>query len=70
MATDGLFLLTDDEKTVLTALLRRTIADDRYPLSTQIGTLRGVLALPPANRPVPSLPKFHIPIIVIAQSKP
>ena len=41
MADDDLSRLTQDEKTALTALLKRTIADDRYPLSTRIGTLRG-----------------------------
>jgi clan AA aspartic protease (TIGR02281 family) len=44
MADDDLSRLTDDEKTALTALLKRTIDDDRYPLSLRIGTLRGILA--------------------------
>jgi hypothetical protein len=44
MAGDDLSRLTDDEKTALAALLKRTIADDRYPLSPRIGTLRGILA--------------------------
>ena len=33
MADDDLSWLTQDEKTALTALLRRAIADDRYPVS-------------------------------------
>jgi hypothetical protein len=37
MATDGLFPLTDDEKVGLTALLKRTIDADHYPLSPRIG---------------------------------
>ena len=41
MADDALSRLTQDEKTTLAALLKRTIADDRYPLSPRIGTLRG-----------------------------
>ena len=44
MADDGLSQLTDDEKTALLALLKRTINDDRYPLSPRIGMLRGILA--------------------------
>ena len=34
MATDDLSRLTDDEKTALAALLKRTIDADRFPLST------------------------------------
>jgi hypothetical protein len=57
MADDDLSRLTQDEKTALTALLRRTIADDRYPLSPRIGTLRGILAkLEPAKQARPPLP--------------
>jgi hypothetical protein len=37
MADDALSRLTQDEKTALTALLRRTIDDDRYPLSPRTG---------------------------------
>ena len=33
MADDGLSRMTDDEKTAVLALLKRTIDDDRYPLS-------------------------------------
>jgi hypothetical protein len=44
MADDALSRLTQDEKTALAALLKRTIADDRYPLSPRIGVLRGILA--------------------------
>ena len=41
MADESLSRLTRDEKTALAALLRRTIADNRYTLSPRIGTLRG-----------------------------
>jgi hypothetical protein len=65
MADDGLSRLTDDEKTALLALLKRTINDDRYPLSPRIGQLRDILAklespklapapLPPLRRYAPS----------------
>ena len=43
MADDALSRLTQDEKTALTALLKRTMANDRYPLSPRIGVLRGIL---------------------------
>jgi hypothetical protein len=43
MADDSLSRLTDDEKTALAALFKRTIDDDRYPLSPRIGVLRGIL---------------------------
>jgi hypothetical protein len=33
--------LSDDEAAALAKLLTRTIADDRYPLSPRIQTLRG-----------------------------
>jgi hypothetical protein len=54
MADDDLSRLTADEKTVLTALLRRTIDDDRYPLSPRIGVLRGILAKLEPTKPAPS----------------
>jgi hypothetical protein len=56
---------TQDEKTALTALLRRTIADDRYPLSPRIGMLRGILAKleppKPAPAPLPPLKRYEPP---------
>jgi hypothetical protein len=36
MADGGLSRLTDDEKIALLALLKRAIADDRYPFSPRI----------------------------------
>ena len=58
MADDGLSRLTDDEKTALLALLKRTINDDRYPLSPRIGTLKTILAKlqPPQSGPTPLPP--------------
>ena len=50
--------LTDDEIRELTALLQRTIAGDRYPLSTRVKTLREILAKiePPDEQPEPLPP--------------
>jgi hypothetical protein len=65
MADDDLSQLTDDEKTALTALLRRTIDADHYPLSPRIGTLRGILAKleppKPAPAPLPPLEAYAPP---------
>jgi hypothetical protein len=36
--------LTDDEKPALIALLKRAIADDPYPLSPCVETLKAILA--------------------------
>jgi hypothetical protein len=35
--------LTDEESAALAALLRRTIADDRYPLSPRVRSLQAIL---------------------------
>ena len=65
MADDGLSRLTDDEKTALVALLKRTIDADRYPLSPRIGQLRGILAKlqppKPAPAPLPPLKAYAPP---------
>jgi hypothetical protein len=65
MADSDLSQLTDDEKTALTALLKRTIADDRYPLSPRISTLRGILTRlqpsKPASAPLPPLKMYAPP---------
>jgi hypothetical protein len=57
MADGDLSQLTMTEKTA-TALLKRTIDDDRYPLSPRIGVLRGILAKlqPPKPAPAPLPP--------------
>ena len=57
MANDGLSRLTEDEKTALLALLKRTINDDRYPLSPRIGQLRDILAK--LRPPKPTLPPLR-----------
>ena len=54
MANDYLLPLADDEKSALTALLKRIIDEDRYPLSPRIGGLRGILAKLEAPKPVPA----------------
>jgi hypothetical protein len=56
MADDGLSRLTDDEKTALLALLKRTINDDRYPLSPRIGMLRDILAKLQGSQAGPNMP--------------
>jgi hypothetical protein len=64
MADDDLSRLTDDEKVALIALLKRTINDDRYPLSPRITVLRRILAKlePPKPAPAPLPPlKVYAP---------
>jgi hypothetical protein len=50
--------LTDDETAALARLLRRTIDEDRYPLSPRLAPLRAMLAKiePPQARPEPPPP--------------
>jgi len=48
--------LTDDEKLALTALLRRTIDSDRYPLSPRLAPLKAILAKLEPPQPRPELP--------------
>jgi hypothetical protein len=50
--------LTDDETAALVRLLRRTIDDDRYPMSPRLAPLRAILAKlePPQPRPRPPPP--------------
>ena len=55
--------LSDNEKLALIDLLKRTIRDDRYPLSPRIRTLRGILKKlepRPAREPLPP-PKVYAP---------
>jgi hypothetical protein len=64
VADRDLSQLTDDEKTALAALLKRTIDGDRYPLSPRIGVLRGILDLlePRPAKPAASLePRVYAP---------
>ena len=56
--------LTDAEADGLAPLLTRTIADDRYPLSPHIQTLRGILGRlrpEPARAPLPPLKTYEPP---------
>jgi len=53
--------LTQEETDALASLLRRTIDDDRYPLSPRIQTLKAILAKvrpEPAREPLPP-PKVY-----------
>jgi hypothetical protein len=55
--------LSDPETDALASLLRRTIDDDRYPLSPHIQTLKAILAKirpEPAREPLPP-PKVYAP---------
>jgi hypothetical protein len=55
--------LSEDEKVALIELLTRTIAEDRYPLSHRIRTLRAILVKlrpEPAREPLPP-PKLYAP---------
>jgi hypothetical protein len=65
MADDDLTRLTRDEKVALVALLKRSIDEDRFPLSPRIGVLRGILAKleppRPAPAPVPPLKVYAPP---------
>ena len=73
MADDGLSRLTDDEKTALVALLKRSIDADRYPLSPRIGQLRGILVKlqgpKPAPAPMPPLRRYAPPRHTAAQRR-
>jgi hypothetical protein len=55
--------LTDEETDALARLLRRTIEDDRYPLSPRVQTFKAILAKiqpEPARKPLPP-PKRYAP---------
>jgi hypothetical protein len=55
--------LTDKEEFALAVELRRTITDDRYPLSPRIRIVQGILDKlepPPARDPLPE-PKHYEP---------
>lgn len=56
--------LSDEETSSLAALLRRVIADDRYPLSPRVKTWQAILdkVAPPAPRePLSPPPKRYEP---------
>jgi hypothetical protein len=54
--------LSDDERTALTAAVRRAIDEDRYPLSPRLAPLKAALAkldpgsVPHVVEPLPPLP--------------
>jgi hypothetical protein len=48
--------LTDEEKLALIRLLRRTIDDERYPLSPRLAPLKAILAKLDPEKPRPELP--------------
>ena len=55
--------LSDDEAAALVALLTRTIADDRYPLSPRVRVLKDIIAKlrpEPVREPLPP-PKVYVP---------
>jgi hypothetical protein len=55
--------LTDEETVALARLLHNAIDGDRYPLSSRVQLLRGILAKirpEPAREPLP-LPKVYAP---------
>ena len=57
------FELSEDEKIALAAELKRTISEDRYPLSPRIRTLHAILNKlepRPAREPLPP-PKVYAP---------
>jgi len=58
------FDLTDEEKLALAAELRRTIAEDRYPLSPRVRTPQSILDRldpRPAHDPAPPLKRYEPP---------
>jgi hypothetical protein len=60
--------LTDEETDALATLLRRTIDEDRYPLSLRVQALNAILAKlrpEPAREPLPP-PKLYAPPRAIA----
>ena len=58
--------MTDEEDAALATALRRIIADDRYPLSPRVLTLKTVLAKlrpEPGREPLPPLKHYEPPRI-------
>jgi hypothetical protein len=61
MADNSLLPLNGDEKLALVAVLKRSIDEDRYPLSSRVQTLTAILERlePPKPAPVPLPPRKH-----------
>jgi hypothetical protein len=56
--------LTNEESAILATLLRRAIADDRYPLSPRIQALQAILDKiepPPVREPLPPRKQYAPP---------
>jgi hypothetical protein len=54
--------LTDEEHAALLAAVRRSIADDKYPLSPRLAPLKAALAkLDPSSAPKPRLAPASLP---------
>jgi hypothetical protein len=63
--------LSDDEDAALVALLTRTVADDRYPLSPRVRTLKAILAKlrpEPVRDPLPP-PKVYAPKAMVTNRR-
>jgi hypothetical protein len=53
---------SDEEHAAVTAAVRRSIADDRYPLSPRLAPLKSALAkLDPASAPKPMVERPPLP---------
>jgi len=64
--------LTQEETDALASLLRRTIDDDRYPLSPRIQTLKAILAKvrpEPAREPLPPPKVYAAPRAMTARRR-
>ena len=61
MADNSLLPLSGDEKVVLVTALKRSIDEDRYPLSPRVQTLTAILARLQPPKPAPPPRKRYEP---------
>jgi hypothetical protein len=64
--------LSDQETDALAGLLRRTIDDDRYPLSPRVQTLKAILAKiqpEPTREPLPPPERYAPPRATTAKRR-
>jgi hypothetical protein len=64
--------LADEEANALAAELKRTIADDRYPLSQRIRTLQAIpdkIEPPPVREPLPPTKVYAPPRATAAKRR-
>jgi hypothetical protein len=64
--------LSEQETDALAGLLRRTIDDDRYPLSPRVQTLKAILAKiqpEPTREPLPPLKRYAPPRATTARRR-